>query len=406
MTDYCVFTICAHNYMAQALTLKQSLLKYNDVDFRIFLADSPEDNQLFEKLDESWVPKWKEMAFKYNITEFNTSIKPFCFDKLFKEGYKKVAYFDPDMFVVASINSIWEILDNKSIVLTPHFCDMKLDENDDYREKEMLQDGICNLGFCAISNNSVGREIVTWWKNRLETQCFNEKSEGLFTDQKWMMFIPVLFPNATCISHNMGYNVAVWNLHERSLEINRGKYFIRRVKDNSLSPLVFFHFSGFNPLNPTFLTRRKPDINSKTYPSFSPILEEYTNMILNNDYSKYAQLKYGFASFSNDEEISILQRRLFRSVVDKKTFEGDPFDANGTLYKLFKKKGILSHKLNAKGELMKEKHGASHRVEQKIVHPCLKILYRMIGHKYYILLIKLCAHIGKYEYHSFLLDEK
>ena len=112
MMENCVFTICAHNYMAQALTLQQSVLKYNKVDFKIFLADTPEESPLFEKLDESWIPNWRNMAFQYNITEFNTSIKPFCFNKLFEEGYKKVVYLDPDMFVVDSVNLIWDILDN------------------------------------------------------------------------------------------------------------------------------------------------------------------------------------------------------------------------------------------------------------------------------------------------------
>lgn len=407
MMENCVFTICAHNYMAQALTLQQSVLKYNKVDFKIFLADTPEESPLFEKLDESWIPNWRNMAFQYNITEFNTSIKPFCFNKLFEEGYKKVVYLDPDMFVVDSVNLIWDILDNKSIILTPHFCDMRLKENQEYREKEMLQDGICNLGFCAISNNDVGREIVDWWKDRLTNQCFNDKAEGLFTDQKWMMFIPILFPDETCVSHNMGFNVAVWNLHERNLEILNGKFYIRRLKDQSLTSLIFFHFSGFNPLHPIFLTRRKPNINIDTYPSFRPILEEYTDIILANNFAEYSKKKYGFAAFSNGEEVSVLQRRLYRKMLEQKflSVAEDPFDSNGIVYNLFKKKRLLTKTMNIKGELTKESHGKTHDMEHKYVYPCLKFLCRILGEKYYTLFIKLCAHIGKFEYHYFLLSD-
>ena len=36
-------------------------------------------------LNDTWIPKWREMAFKYGVIEFNTSIKPFCFYKLFNE---------------------------------------------------------------------------------------------------------------------------------------------------------------------------------------------------------------------------------------------------------------------------------------------------------------------------------
>ena len=71
MSTNCIFTICSKNYLAQALTLKESAQKHEtDTDFFIFLADlGTEDIKEieYEPLDESWIPSWKEMAFKYNV---------------------------------------------------------------------------------------------------------------------------------------------------------------------------------------------------------------------------------------------------------------------------------------------------------------------------------------------------
>ena len=45
LKNKCIFTICSKNYLAQALTLKESIKKHEpSVDFYIFLADLPCDD--------------------------------------------------------------------------------------------------------------------------------------------------------------------------------------------------------------------------------------------------------------------------------------------------------------------------------------------------------------------------
>jgi hypothetical protein len=275
MGRFCVFTICAKNYLAQALTLRESTLFYNKIDFYIFLSDSVDGVKVkdgIRELKDSWIPNWKMMAFKYNVIEFSTAIKPFCFEELFLEGYDKVMYLDPDIYVTDSLSSIFGILDYSSIILTPHYCD----EVEVYRgavsENVFLQAGIFNLGFIAVKNDLTGNKMIKWWKNRLENQCYSDKSTALFVDQKWMDFIPAFFPKETVISQNMGWNVAIWNLHERALLVNENKYYIRRSSDGYIFPLVFFHFSGFDPYNLNVINRRHPQYNISTYPSFAPII--------------------------------------------------------------------------------------------------------------------------------------
>lgn len=94
----CIFTICAKNYVGLAQILEKSVLKYNkNVDFYIVVADEygkddpvvNDKNILiaheFLNIDEKL---WTNMAFKYNLTEFCTCIKPFSIEYFFvQKGY-------------------------------------------------------------------------------------------------------------------------------------------------------------------------------------------------------------------------------------------------------------------------------------------------------------------------------
>lgn len=190
----CAFTICAKNYLAQALTLRESFLKHNpSLNFFIFLADKidgVEDVDGVVALDKSWIPDWVNMAFKYDVIEFNTSIKPFCFGKLFKEGYEKVIYLDPDIYVTRPLDYIYECLNNKSVVLTPHYCDIEEHFDGAVSEETFNKVGIYNLGFCALKNDKVGQEIAKWWQNRLQYKCYSQSSEGLLSIKSgWTIFL-------------------------------------------------------------------------------------------------------------------------------------------------------------------------------------------------------------------------
>ena len=108
MNRNCVFTICAKNYIGLAQALEKSVYKHNDkIDFYIVVADEFDrknlvvaDNVILAKetlaIDSQL---WTNMAFKYNLTEFCTCIKPFSIEYFFKKGYDTVCYMDPDTYL-------------------------------------------------------------------------------------------------------------------------------------------------------------------------------------------------------------------------------------------------------------------------------------------------------------------
>lgn len=409
----CAFTICAKNYLAQALTLRESFLKHNpSLNFFIFLADKidgVEDVDDVVALDKSWIPDWVNMAFKYDVIEFNTSIKPFCFGKLFKEGYEKVIYLDPDIYVTRPLDYIYECLNNKSVVLTPHYCDIEVHFDGAVSEETFNKVGIYNLGFCALKNDKVGQEIAKWWQNRLQYKCYSQSSEGLFVDQKWMDYIPAFFPQATCVSSHHGMNVAIWNLHERELFIDEKQgYMIRRKKTEDEFPLLFFHFSGFDPFETTVINRRHPQFNVTTYPSFKPIIEEYRERVYANGYDRFSKMTYGFNHYSDGGVITPLQRRMFRVYLNEHKVEFNPFEINTPFYKKLKNSHLLlkaSTKQNGFASYTKEEKNKGKKLEDKVVKPMLRLALRVLGAERYAMLIRLFTLAGDNEYHYFLIKK-
>ena len=407
----CAFTICAKNYLAQALTLRESFLKHNpSLNFFIFLADKidgVEDVDGVVALDKSWIPDWVNMAFKYDVIEFNTSIKPFCFGKLFKEGYEKVIYLDPDIYVTRPLDYIYECLNNKSVVLTPHYCDIEEHFDGAVSEETFNKVGIYNLGFCALKNDKVGQEIAKWWQNRLQYKCYSQSSEGLLVDQKWMDYIPGFFPDATCVSSHHGMNVAIWNLHERELFIDEKQgYMIRRKKTGDEFPLLFFHFSGFDPFETSVINRRHPQFNVTTYPSFKPIIEEYRERVYANGYDRFSKMTYGFNHYFDGSVITPLQRRIFRVYLNEHKVEFNPFEINTPFYKILKNSRLLlkaSTKQTGFASYTKEEKNKGKKLEDKVVKPMLRLALRVLGAERYAMLIRLFTLASDKEYHSFLI---
>lgn len=407
MARKAIFTICAKNYLAQALTLKESAKYWNeDVDFYIVLADKKcekiEDLDLVY-LEDSWCPKWKSMAFKYNVIEFSTAVKPFFFKKLFSIGYDKVAYLDPDTYVTSKLDYVFDNLDKYSMIVTPHVNNIENNFTGAVPEEELLFVGIYNLGFGAIANTDIGRKIVEWWCVRLQSKCYADKEDALHVDQKWIDFIPGFFPENILISHHFGLNVAVWNLHERELFLREDKYYVRDLGTNVEYPLLLFHFSGFDPFNDKVINRRHPRFGIDVFPSFEPIIQEYKKLEYKNGYNKYHPLTYDFDNFENGYTILPLHRRLFR-VYESNFNDDNPFNEKGLFYSaLVRNKMILKDKhlnfnLVVKNKLNKESVGTM----TKIIERGLSLLKGIIGVKFYFILLLAMKRYSRLENQSFL----
>ncbi|HNY13775.1 MAG TPA: glycosyl transferase, partial [Candidatus Wallbacteria bacterium] len=112
----------------------------------------------------------------------------------------------------------------------------------------------------GVRNCPEGQRFAAWWQAQLLYFARNDPASGQCGDQRWLDLVPVLFPQMGIVRHH-GANVAYWNLPERQLQRSTAGEWCCANGD----PLLFFHFSGFNPRQPQQLSHfqnRFPPRNS------------------------------------------------------------------------------------------------------------------------------------------------
>lgn len=402
-----VFTIVAKNYLPMARTLGDSIRALHPtLAFHILLADEPDN---IVQLDAERFPitfardigiqKYRELAFKYSVIELSTALKPFFFEYLFDRfEYDKIIYLDPDIYIFDSLQSIFDELDRYFLVLTPHITKFNIVDIGSKTEDDFLLCGVYNLGFAAIKNNKKGRDLLEWWKIRLHDKGYVDRLEGLFVDQKWMDIVPSL-DDEVLVSKYPGYNVAHWNLHQRPFTRNDGRYYADG------QPLVFYHFSGFDPSRPDRVTKtgNTSRFNLAEMPEYREMLQTYAEKVLLNSNEVFAA-PYAYSSFEDGVAIFSYHRRLFRRLLEYGYDFGDPFrTSSGSFYELLKRNKLLIFSKNSPGEFRKQDFSnASGRL--KTIQTGLVRLKHVIGIQNFHLLMRVMASFSRYEEQTYLLE--
>jgi hypothetical protein len=343
-----VCTITAKNYYARAIALGDSLKKHNpDISFHILLADEGSDQ--FKVSEQKYptiefkaigVPFWEEMAFQYDIVEFSTATKAFYIDYLFnKFGFESILYLDPDTYIYSDINEIFFLLKDAFIVLTPHITDIRKAAECFVPNKAFLSNGVYNLGFIGLSNKKESFEFLNWWKSRLKDQCYRDIGDSLFVDQKWMDLITCFFDKGIIILRDPGYNIAYWNIHERSIGKDDNGYVI-----NEKYPLRIMHFSQTGIESTDLTVCSNHDCNNVTeFNCYFGLFQDYCRTLAEMGDSIFSMMPYKYKYFSNGEPIYDIHRRLFRTLKMKGCSFDTPFDSGGLFFKLLKKDGLIFH---------------------------------------------------------------
>jgi hypothetical protein len=349
------------------------------------------------------------MAFKYNITEFCTAIKPFCFSYFFsREEDMQAIYFDPDILVYSSLEEIWQLLDNKTAILTPHILTQEVDYTGVVPEQGILGNGIYNLGFVAFKKNAASVVLIHWWEKRLVSKSFIDKFDGLFTDQKWMEFLPVFLPpHELEIALHPGMNVAPWNYYERKIiREHEGFFAINRIMGGERKKLVFVHYSGFNYKKLTSNNTGNKNIPTLKIPEdITPLLTHYAEIISASTMKTYLNYTYTYNYFKNNEIIVGFYRRLFRRLAEDKRDFGNPFEADGkqSFYALLKRRKLLLKKDAQNVDSLNEQSLEGFEKKLYMLNKYHKLLKKIVGPKSYMLFSKFMIRYHRPENQVFLL---
>ena len=324
-----VFTSVTANYLAKASALAHSVKRvHSDAVFHVVLSDempncSPATLAPFDSIinvRDLPIENLRSWIFKHRLVELCTAVKGTAFQYIAdRHGAERIYYFDPDILVFNRLDGLERILDEHSVLLTPHQCDPETDlqavlDN----EHCCLRHGVYNLGFLAVRMTGQGRQFIDWWAERLRSYCYDEVENGLFTDQRWVDLAPAFFDDIAIVREPQ-YNVATWNLTHRQAT-GRAPY---EIEING-RPLVFYHFSGFDSGAQKAMLDR--------YGSHSPVLFELRDWYIARceelGQSTLSEIDCIYNSYSNGEPITGAQRRLYRSRPDLMLAFPDPFDVS------------------------------------------------------------------------------
>jgi hypothetical protein len=327
-------TIVAANYLPFARVLADSFLAHHPGSpFTVLLID---DEQRALAPGDERITWWRladlgldaaeihRLAGIYDVTELATAVKPILLQRLLERDAAAVVYLDPDIACYDSIASVAPLAVTHGIVLTPHTTQPFPKDDRQVDGYFVLSAGVYNLGFIAVAPSA--RPFLDWWWQVTRREALSDVSRQMFTDQRWIDFVPSFFDHA--ILKDPGYNVAYWNLHARDVTLDGGRYLVNGV------PLRFFHFSGYNPRRPDVLSKHqgsKPRIVLQERPVLQQLCDHYATSLSRAGMTAGERPAYGWAHTASGLELTTRMRRLYRDALiaaerGEAAEPPDPFD--------------------------------------------------------------------------------
>ena len=322
-----IVTICSGNYFPYARILLTSLQKYHpESTLFLCLADKLQSDQELGIEGVEIIPAadltithFADFAFRYEIIEFNTAVKPFVMQELLENrDFEEVVYLDPDIELFAPMSPVFDALAaGKDFVLIPHITEPK--EFGEFPDDiEIMKAGIYNPGFIAVNNSLSVISFLYWWGRKLRFQSVKQPSDEIALDQQFLDLLPVFY-KSVAILDDKSLGVAYWNLAQRKLSKTDQGWLI----DDQ--PLIFFHFSGVSPQEPHRLSKYTSRFKDNLTPALQAIISSYIAQLKHFGFSGTANPEYGYARFSNGIAIANIMRRCYRDTED--IFLENPFDS-------------------------------------------------------------------------------
>ena len=249
--------------------------------YLVLSIDPPSQDQLrsddcFEVLDPDDVGlssderAWMELI--YTPLELSCALKPVLLRRILADVDTAV-YLDADMLVYDSLAGVAELAADTGLVLSPHALSPRIDpamETDD----DLLSFGQFNAGFLGVGQ--AGLDFLNWWASKLARDCpdWDPASPRRYLDQRWLDLAAGYFNCSIC--RDPGVNLARWNLHQRDLQTSGDAYLVDGT------PLRVFHFSAFDPANPSSIKRDNrwhPKIDPAHSPPLRRLAEDYAERL-------------------------------------------------------------------------------------------------------------------------------
>lgn len=325
-----LYTIAAGNYLPKVRVLFQSVRRWHpDWKLHLFVADRPLDpaalastgHDEVHSLGDLGIADERRWAFRHALIELATAMKPFALRRLLmRPDCAAAIYLDPDIALFSALEDVADAFRSADILLTPHLT-MPETTLDGIITNELCtaQHGIYNLGFIGVAARGEGRRFADWWSDRLYYFCREEIPSGIYTDQRWIDFVPAFFER-TRILRSPRLNVAPWNLAGRRLAGTSEA----GVTVNGL-PLGFYHFSQVDGA--------ANDAATSAQPAAVELVEWYRRATTPLPHERLPHPAWRLGVFDDGAPILLEQRRVYALRDDLQRRFPDPFASGPESYR-------------------------------------------------------------------------
>ena len=330
-------TVCTTNYIHFARALVSSLHQHHrDIPAYVVVADW--DGQPLEVADAHILPGdavgaeyFDYMALKYNATDLCCALKPYAIDHLFQRTrYAKILYLDSDIYIFSPLTTMLNALEQHQFVVTPHAL-APVPRPERFWEKPSLGDlayaGVFNAGVFGLRVSRHTKTFIDTWREMVSAPgAFLVSGQMEQNSFNWIS----CFAEDVLVLRDPTYNVAYWNLHDRSLRysaLDSGRMSDGWFVDGK--PLVIFHFSGFSSDSPYALSKYDSRHSLYMMPSLAYLFEFYASKLRAYGADEIRQQEYRFDRFRSGVPIDERMRDIFKLHETFMWCELSPWTAEG-----------------------------------------------------------------------------
>jgi hypothetical protein len=273
-------TVFAANFAAMARVLRDSFHQFHpEIPFHMLLVGTKEEAGLLGGesagvlgLHELRIPGLWKMLLRYERKQVLTALKPALIRFLLEQGYESVLFLDADLQVLATLDPVLQVVAEHSLTLTPHVGPAFALTGTPADAKPLLLAGVNNTGVVGVTNREESRRFVNWWEGRLRSHCLEDVRNGFHFDQRWAD-LAMGFVEDLHLLRDPGVNVAYWNLSQVK---------VRETPEGCTAdgaPLRLFHFSGYSPARPEFVTRHIPGLRINQMGEAAELFRRYASLL-------------------------------------------------------------------------------------------------------------------------------
>lgn len=305
-----ILTAAAQPFRSRARVMVRSLRRFHpEVEIlALSVANAEPRPEAFAgatmvRLEDLGIPDLAGFRFRYTCREVAIAAKPFLLAHALDRGWASALFLDADLWAVDGLEALFEQAGSHPLTLSPHRLRPAASADEELR---LLRSGTFNGGVVGVSS-ALSRRFLEWWSARVHADCRMAPEAGLHDDQRWLDLAPG-FVEECAIVNDPGVNAAYWNLDERPLALQGGRWFAGDA------PLRLFHFSGFDVRNVAVATRHSRLPLDPVAASFfagyarSVLAEE---LAVPDEPAEEGALEYLVRAFANGVPIPRLARTLY-----------------------------------------------------------------------------------------------